>query len=199
MLQKLQDCQAEGESTQTKLKIKTHMIGDAALQMGELRQSLSEAGRLKQENDLAWRDRLAEATARVDEYMEQADALHGLNEEQQEEAAKLCRIVEAKGQGLQLDQVQRLAADKKSSLEAKAQAMQQESAQIMNEARWASSEMEERFRLQRAEQLEEERRARSRLLVLQQQLRAAPQNLEKLRQHLTQEKQTLRKLGLMSY
>ncbi|CAK9080967.1 Leucine-rich repeat and coiled-coil domain-containing protein 1 [Durusdinium trenchii] len=195
MLQKLQDCQAEGESTQTKLKIKTHMIGDAALQMGELRQSLSEAGRLKQENDLAWRDRLAEATARVDEYMEQADALHGLNEEQQEEAAKLCRIVEAKGERnhfveLQLDQVQRLAADKKSSLEAKAQAMQQESAQIMNEARWASSEMEERFRLQRAEQLEEERRARSRLLVLQQQLRAAPQNLEKLRQHLTQERMT---------
>lgn len=199
----LQETQADGETEERKLKVKTQMIADARKQVGDLRRSITEADEFKRENDVAWRDRLAEATASAEDYFQRSDELHELSVQQEEEVAKLSRAVKAKGERnnivqLQLDHVQLLTEEQKSRLEEKVEATQAEGAQILNEARWASAEMEERFRLQRAEQLQEERRQRCRLVMLQQQLQVAPSGLEKLRRHLAEErsssKERLRRL-----
>eukprot|EP00435_Cladocopium_sp_Y103_P002875 s2270_g1.t1 len=199
----LQETQADGEAEERKLKVKTQMIADARKQVGDLRRSIAEADKFKQENDVAWRDRLTEATASAEDYFQRSDELHESSVQQEEEVAKLSRVVKAKGERnnivqLQLDHVQLLTEEQKSRLEEKVEATQAEGAQILNEARWASAEMEERFRLQRAEQLQEERRQRCRLVMLQQQLQAAPSSLEKLRRQLAEErsssKERLRRL-----
>eukprot|EP00438_Fugacium_kawagutii_P015673 Skav217050 [mRNA] locus=scaffold1849:83120:85789:+ [translate_table: standard] len=189
----LQENQAEGEQEERKLKIKLQMIADAQKQVADLKRSVVEAEKFKQENDIAWRDRLTEATTSAEEYVQHSEELQESSAQQQEEAAKLSQLVKAKGERndivqQQLDHVQMLTEEQRSRLDEKVSALELEGGEMLKSARLASSEMEERFRRQRAEQLQEDRRQRCRLVLLQQQLQAAPGGLNQLRCRLASER-----------
>ncbi|CAE8710371.1 unnamed protein product [Polarella glacialis] len=186
-------CAARGEETQQKLRVKKQMVVHARMQLEDVRCGMRKAGKEQQERDVAWRDRLAEASGAAETRVEEAESLREASKATEEEVARFARIATQKGEAAsfaegQLLQLQQLRADELSRMEDKVQDLRAEGQRVLREAQLAAAEMEQRFRSEREVQLQQQRAMRLELESLQEELRGAPASLEAVRRRVSEER-----------